>query len=135
MTPRMFDVRFPHGTQLTFGLLMFATREERLASVHGQDMCHSVTSSTLGGACTGLDSCAGLFICTSKLVRGLTVVTSILRPSTRASSSSSLATSPDQDSSDDYSEIKIITYGDSVGEGHLIFMVSPAGDPSHNSSN
>jgi hypothetical protein len=42
---------------------------------------------------------------------------------------------PDQDSSDDYPEIGVSAYGDSVREGCLIFMVAPNGDPSHNNSN
>jgi hypothetical protein len=51
-----------------------------------------------------------------------------------ASSSSSSAAFPDPDSSDDYLEIGISACGDFVGEGRLIFMVVPNGDPSHNSS-
>jgi hypothetical protein len=103
-------------------------------SVHGQDLCCPTTSSTSGGACSGSDSCAGLYICTAKLVRDIPVVTSSLQPSTRASSSSSSAASPDPDSSDDYLEIGIGTYGDSTGEGRLIFMVAPNGDLMHHSS-
>jgi hypothetical protein len=47
---------------------------------------------------------------------------------------SSSTESPDQDSSNDYPEIETSTYGDSTGEGHLIFMVALAGEPSRNSS-
>jgi hypothetical protein len=65
---------------------------------------------------------------------GIPVVTSTLRPMAEASSSSSSATSPDQDSTDDYPEIGISAYGDSVREGRLIFMVAPNGDSSHNNS-
>jgi hypothetical protein len=50
------------------------------------------------------------------------------------SSSSSSATSPDQDSSDDYPEIRISAFEDSSRDGRLIFMVTPNEDPSHNSS-
>jgi hypothetical protein len=147
MAPWMFDIKFPHDTQLTFGSLTFATREdgnlrmlppgpapECLALVHGQDLCCPATSSTSGGDCIGLDSCAGLYIRTAKLIQGILVMMSILRPSVGASSLSSLVASPDQDSSDDYPEIGISTYGDFTGEGRLIFMVAPTGDPSHNSS-
>jgi hypothetical protein len=42
--------------------------------------------------------------------------------------------SPDQDSSDDYPEIGVSAYWDSVGLGRLIFMVALNGDPSHNDS-
>jgi hypothetical protein len=148
MTPWTFDVRFHHGTQLTFGSLTFVIREdgnlrmlppgpapECLASVYGHDPYHPTTSSTSGGACAGLDYCAGLYICTAKLVWGSPAVASILRLSAGASSSSSSAASPDQDSFDDYPKIETSTCRDSTGEGHLIFMVAPAGDVSHNSSN
>jgi hypothetical protein len=94
-----------------------------------------MTSSTSGGACSGLDPFTVLYIRTTKIVRGILVMTSILQPLAGASSSSSLAVSPDQDSFDDYPEIGISDCGDSVGEGHLIFMVVPNGDPSHNTSN
>jgi hypothetical protein len=61
-------------------------------------------------------------------------MTSILQPSAGASSSSSSAVTPDQDSADDYSEIRESTCGDPIEEGHLIVMVAPAGVPSQNSS-
>jgi hypothetical protein len=48
--------------------------------------------------------------------------------------SSSLVASPDQDSSDDYPEIRISVCGDSVREGRLIFMEALNEDLSHNSS-
>jgi hypothetical protein len=94
----------------------------------------TLTSSTSGGACSGLDLFAGLYIYTAKIVRGILVVTSTLRPLAGASSSSSSTASPDQDSSDDYPEIRISACGDSVGEGRLIFMATPNGDSSYNSS-
>jgi hypothetical protein len=148
MTPRTFDVKFPRDTQLTFGSLTFAAEEngnlkmlppgaapERIVSTHGKDLCRLTTSSTSGSACTCSDSCAGLYICTAKLIWGIPVMTSILRPSTRASSSSSSATSLYQDSSDDYPKIGVSTCGDYAKEGRLIFMVTPTRDPSHNNSN
>jgi hypothetical protein len=94
-----------------------------------------MTSSTSGGACSVLDPFAGLYNHTTKIVQGILIVTSTLRPMARSSSSSSSAAPPDPDSSDDYPEIRISACVDSIGEGHLIFMVSPIGDPSHNSSN
>jgi hypothetical protein len=51
-------------------------------------------------------------------------MTSILQPSARASSSSSSAVTPDQDSTDDYPKIGENTYGDPTGEGRLIVMVA-----------
>jgi hypothetical protein len=130
MTPWTFDVKFPRDTQLTFGSLMFATGEdknlsmlpagpalERLTPEHGKDSCHPATSSTLGGAYKGLDSCPA--------------TSSILWPWAGASDPSSSTTSPDQDSSDDYPEIGISTYVDSTGEGRLIFrcITAPADIP------
>jgi hypothetical protein len=111
----MFDVKFSCGTQLTFGSLSFAAGEdgdlkmllleavpERLAPEHGQASCSLANSSTSGDACLGVDPWAGLYIRTAKLVRGIPIVTSIIRPLAGTSSSSSSAASPEQDSSDDY---------------------------------
>jgi hypothetical protein len=147
MTPWTFDVKFPLSTQFTFGPLMFAAGEdgdlkmlppgpalEHLASADGQAPWSLTTSSTSGGAYSGLDPFEGLYICTTKIVRGIPVVMSTLRPLAGASSLSPLAVSPDQDSADDYLEIRISACKDSIGEGRLIFMVAPNRDPSHNSS-
>jgi hypothetical protein len=142
MTPWAFDVKFPHDTKFTFGSLTFAVGEdenlkmlspgstpEHLAPVYGHAPCFPATSSTSGSTCSGLDPCAGLYIRTAKLIQRILVVTSA-----GASSSSSSAASPDQDSVDDYPKIGVSTCGDSAGEGCLIFMVAPVGEPSHNSS-
>jgi hypothetical protein len=59
---------------------------------------------------------------------------STLQPFTGAPSSSSLASSPSRDSSDDYPEIGASTYGNSAKESRLILMVAPNGDRSRNSS-
>jgi hypothetical protein len=107
---------------------------ERRAPAHGQVSWSLTTSSTSGGACSGLDLFVGLYIRTTKIVRGIPIMTSTLRSLAGASSLSSSAVSPDQDSSDDYPEIRVSACGDSIGEGRLIFMVAPNGDPSHNSS-
>jgi hypothetical protein len=103
----MFDVMFPYDTRFTFESLMFATGEdkhlkmlppgsalERLTSVYGQSPYFSTISSTIGGACSGLDSYAGLYIHTVKLIWGIPIVTSIFQPSVGASSSSLSTTSP-----------------------------------------
>jgi hypothetical protein len=144
---KISDVKFPRGTQLTFGSLMFATREdgnlrmlplgpgpECQALTHGQDLCRSATSMTSGGTGSGLDSCARLYIHATKHVRGIPVMTSSLRPSTRVSSLSSPVASPDHNSFDDYPEIEISACGNSAREGRLIFTVAPNGDPSRHSS-
>jgi hypothetical protein len=54
------------------------TAPERLALVYGQALCFSAISSTTEGAWSGLDPYAWLHICTVKLVRGISIVTSIL---------------------------------------------------------
>jgi hypothetical protein len=115
-------------------MLPLGPAPEHHASADGQAPWSLTTSSTSGGACSGLDPFAWLYIHVAKIVQGIPVVTSTLRPLAGASSSSSLAASPDQDSSDEYLEIMISACRDFAGEGRLIFMVAPNGDPSHNSS-
>jgi hypothetical protein len=147
MTPWTYDVKFPLGTQFTFGSLTFAAGEDRELKMlpprpapecrvpaDGQAPWSLTTSSTSGGACSGLDHFARLYFRIAKIIQGIPVVTSTLRSLARASNSSSSVASPDPDSSDDYPEIRISAYGDSVGEGRLIFMVAPNGNLSHNSS-
>jgi hypothetical protein len=68
-------------------------------------------SSTSGGACSGLNPFVGLYIRTGKLGRGIPIVTPTLRPIIRASSSSSSASSPGRDSSDDYPKIGPVPAG------------------------
>jgi hypothetical protein len=111
-----------------------ASAPERLTPVYGQAPYFSVISSTIGGAYSGMDPYTGLHIHTIKLIQGILIVMSILQPSAGASSSSSSAASPDQDSANDYPEIRGSTCGDSAKEGRLIVMVAPARAPSHNSS-
>jgi hypothetical protein len=119
MTAWTFDVKFSCGTQFTFGSLTFATGKaenlkmlplgsapERLTPIYGQAPCFSAISTTTGSACSGLYPYARLHIRTVKLVRGIPIVTSILQPSAAASSSSSSAAFADQDSANDYPEIK-----------------------------
>jgi hypothetical protein len=84
-------------------------------------------SSTSGGACSGLDPFAGLYIRTAKLVWGILIMTSTLWPFIGASSSSSLASSPGRGSSDDYPEIGASACGNSAEDGCLILMVAPNG--------
>jgi hypothetical protein len=147
MAPWTFDVKFPPATQFTFGSLIFATGEggdlrmlplgpapERLTLADGQAPWSLTTSSTSGGVCPGLDPFVALYIHTTKIVRCILVMMSILRPLAEALISSSLVASPDQDSSDDYPEIRISVCGDSVIEGRLIFMEALNEDLSHNSS-
>jgi hypothetical protein len=95
MSPWTFDVKFPLDTQFTFGSLTFAAGEDGdlkmlppgLAPEHPTP----APSSTSGSTCSGLDPFAGLYIRIANLVRGIPIVTSTLRISTEASSSSSSA--------------------------------------------
>jgi hypothetical protein len=113
-----FNLKFPGGTQFTFGSLTISTGEdgnmkmlpleatlECLVLVHGPDPCSPANSSALDGACSRSDPCVGLFLRTVKIVQGILIVTSILQPSVGASISSSSTTSPGHDLADDYPEI------------------------------
>jgi hypothetical protein len=91
-------------------------------------------TSALGGSCSGLDPCAGFYIRTAKLIRGIPIVTSILRPLIRASSSSSSASTPDQDTSDDYPKIGTSACGKPTEGGRPVLIVALNEDWSHNSS-
>jgi hypothetical protein len=108
---------------------------ERRTLVDGQAPWSLMTSSTSGSACSDLHPFAELYIRTTKIVRGILVMTSTLRSLAGASSLSSSTASPDQDSSNDYPEIEVSACGDSVRKGRLIFMVPLNRDPSHNNSN
>jgi hypothetical protein len=91
-------------------------------------------ASSSSGSCSGLDSCAWLYIHTTKLVRGILIMMSILRPLTGASSLSSSTSTPDQNSSDDYPEIWTSACGEPTEGSHLVLMVALNGDRSHNNS-
>jgi hypothetical protein len=133
-----FDVKFPCGTQLTFESLTFAAGEDgdltMLPLGLAPEHLTLASLSTLSGSCSGSDSYAGSYICTAKIVRGILFMTSILQLMVGASSSSSSASTPDQDSSDDYPEIEASAYGEPAKSGRLICMVAPNGDRSHNNS-
>jgi hypothetical protein len=109
MAPWTFDVKFPLGTQFNFGSMTFAVGVDGDLKMlpPGPAPEHPALAplSASGNSCSGLDPCVGLYIRTSKLVWGIPVMTSIFRPLAGASSSSSLTSTPDQDSSDDYPEI------------------------------
>jgi hypothetical protein len=81
-----------------FGSLTFAVGEDEdlkmLPPGPAPEHPTYAPSSTLGSACSGLDPFVGLYIRTTKLIRGIPIVTSTLRPFTGASSSSSSASSP-----------------------------------------
>jgi hypothetical protein len=138
MAPKMFDVKFPCGTQLTFRSLTFTARKDgdlkMLPPRSAPEHLALASSSASGGSCSGLDLCAGSYIHTAKIIWGIPVVTSILRTLVGALSPSTSALTPDPDSSDDYPEIGANTYGEPGEGGHLICMVAPSGDWSNNTS-
>jgi hypothetical protein len=88
-----FNVKFPRGTRFTFGTLTFTAGKDGdlkiLPSGPAPEHLALALTSALGGSCSGLDPCAGFYIRTTKLIRGIPIVTSILRPLIRVSSSSS----------------------------------------------
>jgi hypothetical protein len=138
MAPWTFDMEFPLSIQFTSGSLTFVVGEDEdlkmLPLGPAPEYPTLAPSSTSGGACSGLDPFAGLYIRTAKVVRGIPIMTSTLRPFTGAPSSSSSASSPRRVSSDNYPEIGVSAYGKSVDDSRLILMVAPNGDRSHNSS-
>jgi hypothetical protein len=84
-----FDVKFPLGTQFTFGSLTFAAGEdgelrmlppnpalERRALADGQATRSLMISSTSGVACSGVDPFVGLYIRTAKIIQGILIVAS-----------------------------------------------------------
>jgi hypothetical protein len=138
MPPWTFDMKFPFGTQFTFGSLTFAVREnEDLKMLPPRPALEHPTpapSSTSGSTCSGSDPFAGLYIHTTKLVRGIPIVTSTLRTFTEAPSSSLSASSPSRDSSEEYPEIGASACVKSAEDSRLILMVALNGDQSRNSS-
>jgi hypothetical protein len=137
MAPWTFDVKFPRGTKFTFGSLTFAAGEDgdlRMLPL-GEATEHIAPSFASSETQADSDLFDGPYIRTVKLVRGIPVVTTILRSCARASSSSSSALSSDQGSFEDYPEIGVSTCGSSADISHLIFMVAPNKDqPCHSSS-
>jgi hypothetical protein len=131
-------MKFPIGTQFTFGSLTFVIGEDgdlkMLPSGLAPEHLVPAPSSTSGNTCSGLDPFAGLYIRTVKLVRGILIVLSTLRTFTGALSSSSSTSSPSRDSSDEYLKIGASACGKFVKDSRLILMVTLNGDRSRNSS-
>jgi hypothetical protein len=117
-------MKFPLGTQFTFRSLTFAIGEDgdlkMLPSGPAPEHPTPTPLSTADNTCAGLDPFARLYIRTAKLLWGILIVTSTLRTFTRAPSSSSLASSPSRDSSDEYPDIGAGAYGKSTEDSHLI---------------
>jgi hypothetical protein len=127
MAPRTFDVKFPLDTKFTFGSMTFAAGEDGDLRMlpPGEAIEHTAPSSASSETQADLDFFDRPYTRTVKLVRGIPVVTTILRPRARASISSSLALSSDQGSSEDYPEIGVSTCGSSTDISRLICMVAP----------
>jgi hypothetical protein len=138
MAPWTFDIKFPLGTQFTFGSLTFAVGEDGdikmlppgPAAEHPTPAPSSMSDST----CSGSDPFVGLYIHTAKLIRGILIVTSTLWTFIRAPSLSSLESYPSRDSSDEYLEVGANAYGKSTEASRLILMVVSNGNRSRNSS-
>jgi hypothetical protein len=137
MAPWTFDIKFPRGTEFTFGSLTFAAGKDGDLWMlpPGEAAEHITPSSASRETQAESDLFDGSYIRTVKLIRGILVVTTILHPCAGASSSSSSALSSDQGSSEDYPEIGVSSYGSPVGVSRLICMVAPNEDqPCHSSS-
>jgi hypothetical protein len=123
-------MKFPLGTRFTFGWLTFAAREDGDLKMLplGPELEHPTPApSASGGACSGLNPFPGLYIRTAKLVRGIPIMTSTLRPFIGASSSSSSASSTGRGSSDDYPKIGASSCRNFADDGRLILMVAQTG--------
>jgi hypothetical protein len=129
---------FSYSTQVTFRSLTFAVGEhgdlKMLPPGLAPERLTLTLSSASGGSCLGSDPCAGSYIRTAKIVRGIPIMTSILQPLVGASSSSSSSSTPEPESSDDYPEIGASACGEPVEGGRFICMVAPNGDRVHNNS-
>jgi hypothetical protein len=137
MAPWTFNVKFPSGTEFTFRSLTFAAGEDGDLRMlpPGEATEHTAPSSASSETLADSDLFDGSYIHMVKLVRGIPVVPTILRPCTGASSSFSSALSSDQGSSEDYPEIGVSTCGSSADISRLIYMVALNDDqPRHSSS-
>jgi hypothetical protein len=122
MAPWTFDVKFPLGIKFTFGSLTFAAGEDGDLRMlpPGEVVEHTALSSASSETQVDSNFFDGPYIRTIKLVRGIPVVTTILRPCAGASSSSSSALFSDQGSSEDYPEIGV----SSATKGTLLFTAA-----------
>jgi hypothetical protein len=136
MAPWTFDIKFPRDTEFTFGSLTFAAGEDGDLRMlpPGEAAEHIAPSSASSETQTESDLFNGPYIRTVKLIRGIPVVTTILRPCAGAASSSPSALSSDQGSSENYPGIEVNTCESSASTSRLICMVAPNEDQSRHSS-
>jgi hypothetical protein len=81
MTLCTFDIKFLLGTQFTFELLTFVTEKDeyfKMLTLRSVIEHPALAPSISDVVCSGLDTFAGLYIRTAKLVRGILIVTPIL---------------------------------------------------------
>jgi hypothetical protein len=101
----------------------------------GEAVEHIAPSSASSETQAESDLFDGPYIRTVKLIRGIPIVMTILRPCAGAASSSPSALSSDRGSSEDYPEIRVDTCESSASTSRLICMVAPNEDqPRHSSS-
>jgi hypothetical protein len=128
----------PRLTQLTFGSLIFAAGENEelkmLPPKPAPGHLAPMSSSTLGRSCIGPGRCAESYIRTAKIIQGILVVKSTLRLLVGASGSSTSASTPDSDSTDDYPEIEANAYREPAKDVRFIYIVAPNDDRSSNTS-
>jgi hypothetical protein len=136
MAPWTFDIKFLRDTEFTFGSLMFAVGEDKDLRMltPGEAAERIAPSSASIETQVESDLFDGSYIRTVKLIRGIPVVTTILRPCAGVASSSPSALSSDQGSSENYPEIGVNTCESSVSTSRLICMVVPNEDQPHHSS-
>jgi hypothetical protein len=126
------DIKFPRGTEVTFGSLTFAAGEDGDLRMlpPGEAVEHIALSSASSETQAESDLFDGPYIRTVKLIRGIPVVTTILRLCAGGASSSPSALSSDQGSSENYPEIGVNTCESSASTNRLIYMVVPNEDHS-----
>jgi hypothetical protein len=130
MAPWTFDIKFPRSTEFTFGSLMFTAGEDGDLRMlpPGEAAEHIAPSSASSETQAESDLFDGPYVRTVKFIRGIPVVTTILRPCAGAASSSPSALSSDQGSSENYLEIGVNTCESSASTSRLSCMVAPNED-------
>jgi hypothetical protein len=102
------------------------------ALVYGKASYYPIDPTTSGGVCSGLNPYVGSYYLSAMTSQGIPIGAPIFQSSV-GTVSSSLGASPDQDSSEDYSEIRGSNCWNPTVVGHRISMVAPVGAPSQNS--
>jgi hypothetical protein len=125
---------FTAGDEGSLELLTRGPAPRHPASVYGQSPYLQANPSTSGEVCSGLNPFAGKYYHSARIPQGFVIGNTILQPSTGASSSSSSGEALDQDSAEDYPEIRNSACWNPAIEVRCINMVGPARGNSQNSS-